>query len=170
MKENQILHARVTALEQEKTMTTSKAVEELEQKISELEFAAKERELVALKNTDLEDELLQQKNQMELLKEVSDKAMSKALHDSASSLADELDNANKVTIDEKNELEVKLDNLQQKMSAQKAVLPSNLFQLKEKELKEKRECNCKTKLFRGKKKFCRINHFRFNWKIYLQKI
>ena len=92
-------------------------------------------------------------------------------YDTASSLSDELDNANN-ELDNANteengeteELRIKLDILNKKMKAQKDALATTLFKLKEKEVKDNTDCNCKKVLFGNKKKLCRINHFRFNWK------
>ena len=145
LRENRSLHERVDILENEKSVISSKAIEELQEKTNELEHAYKDKQLVFIKNKDLEDEILQQEKQIKILNEISVKARSKSFHDSASSLADELDSANRVTNDKKTELEIKLGDMKQKLNAQKGVLSSTLFQLKENEWSEKKECNCKKK-------------------------
>ena len=58
---------------------------------------------------------------------------------------------------------MKIAKMKQKLNAQDGALTSTLFQLKENELNEKTNCNCRKKL--NGKKFCRINHFKYNWKM-----
>ena len=56
---------------------------------------------------------------------------------------------------EKEEWRIRVQNIERKLSNQKLNIISNLYKLKEIEIKESHRCRC-----RG---FCRINHSKYNW-------
>ena len=142
-----------------------------------------ENNALAKKNKDLEDEIIVKIKEIDTIKESIDKNdIEKPLQSSASSLADELDLAQKLNFEcescryetdsmvglkchirrvhecpsVQKTLEMKLKEMETKAYEQKFTLTSTLFKLKEKETFEKQACNCRN--------FCRINHHKHNWK------
>ena len=139
----------------------------LDEKLLNLKLLEEERDSLAEKNKDLEDEVSEKDQEIDILKET---------------LAEELDNAQNriikcVPCDYKShsfqslsnhtarshdcssikiQLKVKLNKIKDKVNEQKVKLTSTLFKLKEKENFDKQKCICRN--------FCRIYHYRHNWK------
>ena len=145
--------------EKEKFVLSDKKIKDLEDKLAKFESVVTERNLFAIKNKDLEDENVQKQNEIDQLREASEKAKQEVFQKSASSLAEELENANQEKNKEKEKLKIRLASLKEMINVNKCVLTSNLFKLKEKEDTDRGTCrnpNCK--------KVCIVNHFKHNWK------
>ena len=149
LKENQSLTASLDN-EKKKSTQTSNIVETLEEKLAGLETVVSEMDAIALKNQDLEDEVIQKQNELELLKNASEEGLDKVLHKSASSLADELETA----MNKKKDVDIL--ELEKKIFEEKLKLSSGLFKLGEKEHHERQYCRCKN--------YCNISHKKHNWK------
>ena len=57
-------------------------METLEEKLAGLETVVSEMDALALKNQDLEDEVMQKQNELEMLKNASEEGLNKVLHKS----------------------------------------------------------------------------------------